>query len=181
MENRLFFFSLPNGKAETIWAPTHVKLTLPVGLTYLSPASCSSGQWGHGASVITRSSAQEQPHAIQGHGGGLGMSPSSALGSEAKGPVDFHSIQLWCWVYLCCRTPHPALNCITTNATFTVALSRWLGPVLSHSRTGTCLHHICKALGKPPPCSLDFPLSKRQSNAEAIANKTLAHTTQIFE
>lgn len=33
-----------------------------MGLTYLSPASRSSGQWGHGASVITRSSAQQLPH-----------------------------------------------------------------------------------------------------------------------
>lgn len=134
------FFFLPNGRAETSWGSTDVKLTLPVRLTYLSPASCSSGQWGHRAGANALSAAQQLLHpAYKAMEGDWACHPAVPWAQRPRDLLTFtHIIRSWCWAYLCCLTPHPALNCIITNTTFTVALSRWLGPVLVHSCTGTC-------------------------------------------
>lgn len=170
MQTRFFFFfSLPNSRAETSWEATHVKLTLPVRLTYSFPASCSSGRWGHGAGATTLSSVQQLLYpaykAMEGD-----RACHLACHLWAQRPSDLSTFAPYC----------PDVGHI--SAAWPLILLRTVLPRTQHSQfrgDWSCVgpYPICQALGKPPPCSLDFPLGKWQSDTEAIADKTLAHAT----
>lgn len=59
-----FLSPSPNSRAENSWRDIDIKLILPARLTYLSPASRSSGQWGHGAGATILSAPQQLLHPL---------------------------------------------------------------------------------------------------------------------